>query len=288
MKNGDVPYSSRRSGRVRSTNGGFRTRQLVGKYKIIKQIGSGGFARVYAAMDTIEGIKVALKIPFEDHVDNEMLATFRQEARLVTRLDHPNILPVKNADFIDGRFIIVTRLGLETLDSRLTRRLSTIKALDYIEQMIAAVACAHHANIVHCDIKPENFILFDDNVIRLTDFGIAKVSQMTVEGSGTGTVGYMAPEQAMGRPNKRSDVFSLGLLMYRILSGVWPTYPFDWPPPGFQNLRRKGIHPALIKMIRKSMNSRPLDRFVDAVKMEAVYEEVYPIALRNLERRARR
>lgn len=92
----------------------------------------------------------------------------------------------------------------------------------------------------------------------------------------------------MGRPNKRSDVFSLGLIMYRMLAGKWPEYPFDWPPPGAANLRRKRVHPSLILMIRKSIASRPRDRFADAVQMESLYQEVYPVALRNLKRGPRR
>jgi serine/threonine-protein kinase len=260
---------------------------MLGKYKITRLIATGGFARVYAATDTIEGIPVALKIPFAELIDEEVLDVFRQEVRLSARLDHPNILPVKNADFVEGQFVIVTRLGVETLESRLTRRISVLKALHLIEQMIAAVACAHEHNIVHCDIKPENLILFENDVVRLTDFGIAKVSRLTIEGSGTGTVGHMAPEQAMGRPNKRSDVFSLGLIMYRMLSGEWPEYPFDWPPPGARNLRRKRVHPAMIKLIRRAISPRPRDRFVDAVQMEEAYENVYPVALRNLQRRSR-
>ncbi len=288
MNNRNPYLPSPKSARSRSTNGALRARQLLGKYRIGKLIASGGFARVYSATDTIEGVPVALKIPFEEHVDDDMLSLFRQEARMVAGLDHPNILPVKTADFVGNRFLIVTRLGQETLEDRLARRMSVLKALNYIEQMISAVACAHHANIVHCDIKPANFIIFDDDVIRLTDFGIAKVCRLTIEASGTGTVGHMAPEQAMGRPNKRSDVFSLGLIMYRMLAGVWPEYPFDWPPPGATNLRRKRIHPDLIKMIRKAISARPRDRYVDAVKMEEVFEKVYPVVLRNLKRSTRR
>lgn len=206
---------------------------------------------------------------------------------MVARLDHPNILPIKNADFIDGHFVVVTRLGDETLESRLTRRISSIKCLSFIEQMIGALACAHEANIMHCDIKPENFILFDGDFVMLADFGIAKVSRLTIEGSGTGTVGHMAPEQAMGRPSKRSDVFSLGLIMYRMLTGYWPEYPFDWPPPGAFRLRERRIHPDLTRFVRKAMEPRPGDRYADAVQMERIYEGVYETALKNL-KRARR
>jgi serine/threonine protein kinase len=262
-----------------------RARQMLGKYRIGKLIATGGFARVYSATDTIEGIPVALKIPFEEHVDDELLELFRQEVRLVAKLDHPNILTVKNADFIGDRFVVVTRLGIESLDCRLGRRMSTEKAINFLDQMISAVACAHEANIVHCDIKPENFILLDGDHLALTDFGIAKVARMTIAGSGTGTVGYMAPEQAMGRPNKRSDVFSLGLIMYRMLAGEWPFYPFDWPPPGAINLRRKRVHPRLIEVIRKSIQPRPNNRFADAEKLEQRFAEVYPLALRNLKKR---
>lgn len=272
---------------ARQKKTGLRARQLFGKYKVEKLIAVGGFARVYSAMDTIEGVRVALKLPYADLIDGDLLNAYRQEARTVARLDHPCILPIKNADFIEGQFVIVTRLGLETLDSRLKRRIGVIRALDYFEQMISAVACAHEANVIHCDIKPENFIRFPGERIRLTDFGIAKVARMTIEGSGTGTVGYMAPEQAMGRPNKRSDVFSLGLILYRLLAGSWPEYPFDWPPPGAGNLRRKRVHPDLVRMIRKSISLRPAGRHADAVELETEFEAIYETALKYLNRKPR-
>ena len=259
-----------------------RPRQKIGKYKIEKLIGSGGFGNVYSAMDTIEGQRVALKVPHDQYVDEEMLNLFRQEVRLVAPLDHPNILPLRNADMIDGRLIMTTRLGKETLDDRLTRRIGVEKALMFAEQMIAAVAYAHDMNIVHCDIKPENFILFDDDCLRLTDFGIAKVSRLTIAGSGTGTLGYIAPEQAMGKPSMRSDVFSLGLIVYKMLTGAWPEYPFNWPPPKASTLRTKHIHPEMIAFIKKAISPLPRDRFADAIKMEAAFERLHPLALRHL------
>lgn len=264
-----------------------RPRQMLGKYKIIRLIGNGGFAQVYSATDTIEGISVALKIPLPSIVDEAMLDLFKHEVRLVSKLDHPNILPIKNADFIDGRFVVASKLGQETLESRITRRMSIEKCLSFFEQMIGAVACAHDSNVMHCDIKPENFILFDSDTVMLTDFGIAKVSRLTIAGSGTGTVGFMAPEQAMGRPNKRSDVFSLGLIMYRMLSGKWPVYPFDWPPPGASTLRKKHIHPDLIRYIKKAIAPRPSERFIDAVRMHEKYQPIHETALRNLKRKRR-
>ena len=264
-----------------------RPRQNIGKYRVERQIGSGGFARVFAALDTIEGTKVALKIPYDQHVDEEMLELFRQEVRLVAKLDHPNILPLRNADIIEGRFIVASSLGRETLGDRMQRRSSVEKTLYFAEQMIAAVAYAHDCGIIHCDIKPENFILFDDDTLRLADFGIAKVSRMTIMASGTGTVGHMATEQAMGKPSMRSDVFSLGLIIYRILSGAWPEYPFAWPPPKANNLRTKRVHPEMIDLIKKAIAPLPRNRFADAIKLETEFERVYPIALRHLKKAKR-
>ena len=264
-----------------------RPRQNIGKYRVERQIGSGGFARVFAALDTIEGTKVALKIPYDQHVDEEMLELFRQEVRLVAKLDHPNILPLRNADIIEGRFIVASRLGRETLGDRMQRRSSVEKTLYFAEQMIAAVAYAHDCGIIHCDIKPENFILFDDDTLRLADFGIAKVSRMTIMASGTGTVGHMATEQAMGKPSMRSDVFSLGLIIYRMLSGAWPEYPFAWPPPKANNLRTKRVHPEMIDLIKKAIAPLPRNRFANAIKLETEFERVYPIALRHLKKAKR-
>lgn len=192
---------------AQSSSSGPRPRQMFGKFRIAKLLANSGFAKVYSAFDTIEGIWVALKLPHGHFVDDDMIDLFRHEVRLVAKLDHPNILPVKEANFIDGQFVVATRLGHETLADRLTRRMSVPTALGMAEQMIAAVAYAHEVGIIHCDVKPENFILFADNQLRLADFGIAKVSTITVAGSGTGTIGHMAPEQAMGRPSMRSDVF---------------------------------------------------------------------------------
>ena len=129
--------------------------------------------------------------------------------------------------------------------------------------MLASVAYAHSQRIIHCDIKPDNFILFEGNRLRLTDFGVSKVAQRTLRASGAGTLGYMAPEQAMGRPSFRSDVFALGLGLYRMFSGRLPEYPFDWPPPGHRQLKEK-LHPALIELMRRSMELAPQRRFVDA------------------------
>jgi eukaryotic-like serine/threonine-protein kinase len=143
--------------------------------------------------------------------------------------------------------------------------------------MIDAVGYAHRNKIIHCDIKPENMILLPDGRLQLMDFGIAKVAQRTIVktmiASGSGTVGYMAPEQAMGRPSARSDVFALGLIMYRMLTGHLPEWPFDWPHLGYATLRRKA-HPDLIAVIRKSLEMRPAHRHRDGNELLRAFRAV--------------
>ncbi|MDA0283649.1 MAG: serine/threonine-protein kinase [Planctomycetota bacterium] len=247
-----------------------KARQKLGKYRIERRLGSGGFANVYAAMDTVEGIRVALKVPHASVIDETVLQDFRHEVRLAAQLDHPNILALRFAGFYENEFIISFPMGDETLSDRLSRRMSLSTSLDLSRQMLEAVACAHRHKIIHCDIKPENFILFPENRLKLTDFGIARVAQKTMKGGGEGTVGYMAPEQAMGKPSYRADVFSLGLVLCRIFSGQWSEYPFSWPTPGHGRLRLQ-LHSDMIDLIRRSMDLNPRKRFRDADQMLAAF-----------------
>ncbi len=253
----------------------YRVKQRVGKYRIEGKIGEGGFAVVYRAMDTIEGIRVALKVPHPHLVASDVLDGFREEARLAARLEHANILPLKYADYIGGHFTFVYRLGERTLEDRLRQRMSPHTALNYWEQTVSAVAYAHEHRVIHCDIKPDNLILFGPHRVRLTDFGIAKIAWRTIDGSGSGTLGYVAPEQAMGKPSTRSDVFSLGMLLYRMLAGVLPEWPYEWPPLGYRRLRSRA--PAkLIDMIRRAIGVDPRKRYRDATQLLNAYRRIKP------------
>jgi serine/threonine protein kinase len=266
--------------RARGNGVALRVRQRIGKYRIVQHLGEGGFARVYKAMDTIEGIHVALKIPHESQVTQEVMDEFRKEIRIQARLDHPNILRIKDASVIEERLVIAIPLAERTLDERLRRRLSLEKAIDYSEQVFEAVAYAHRMKVIHCDLKPENILIFSDNRIRLADFGISKIAQKIVKGAGTGTVGYMAPEQAMGRPSLRSDVFSLGLMTYRMLSGHWPEWPYEWPCHGYHRLRGR-IHREMIEFLKRSIEANPRRRFADAVRMLSAFQMVKEKTLRH-------
>lgn len=250
-----------------------RARQMLGKYRIERRLAEGGFAEVYRAYDQIEGIRVALKVPHRALVNPEMLESFRKEVRLSSTLDHPNILPIKNAQFIDRQFVVVYPLGESTLAERMQRRIGLAARIDLARQVLEAVAHAHEHRIIHCDIKPENFILFPGNRLRLTDFGISRLAARTVLASGSGTVGYVAPEQAMGRASFQSDVFSVGLILLQLFSGKLPEWPYEWPPPGYEKLRRE-FHPDLIALLQRATDVRHGRRFADAVQMLAAFERL--------------
>ena len=243
-----------------------KIRQKLGKYRIERRLGSGGFASVYQAMDTVQGIRVAIKVPHAQYTTEAVLTEFRKEIRTTAPLEHDNILPIKDASIIEDRLVVVFPLGDETLQQRMMRRISLDSAFEIAEQILRATAMAHSFNVIHCDVKPENVIVFAGNRVRLADFGIAKVSQKTIQGGGTGTVGYMAPEQAMGKPSFRSDVFSIGLILWRLLSGQWPEWPFEWPCSGYAKLRGR-IHPDFIDFMRRAIDVNPKHRFRDAEVM---------------------
>lgn len=259
-----------------------RVGRRLDKYRIQKRLGEGGFATVFAALDMIEDRKVALKIPHGHHVaDEHSLADLQREVRIMAKLDHPCILPLKDARFIDGHFVMAFPLGEETLADRLSRRISRAAAMDFIAQMISAVAYAHQKRVLHRDLKPENFILLPGQIIQLSDFGLARLERGSHDVSGSGTIGYMSPEQAMGRPSFRSDVFSLGLVIYRTLAGEVPEYPFD-SLPGFNRLRR-GISKEFVALVRKAIDPSPKKRFRDAVAMHNALKKIrFPLTDRSV------
>lgn len=255
-----------------------RARQKIGKYRILGRIASGPLADVYRAFDTIHKTRVALKIPkASDHTGEE---EFLHEVQVAARLNHPNILSVLNASYIDDHFVIAMELGEESLADRIERRISNARAMDLAGQAIAALANAHEHKIIHCDIKPENFILFPNNQLKLGDFGFAKISLRTLKASGSGTIDYIAPEQAMGRPKFQSDVFSLGLVLYRLFSGKLPEWPYTWPMTGHDRLKTR-VRPEFVELLRKALQIDPAKRFRNAVQMQTEFERAHSHARRQ-------
>jgi serine/threonine protein kinase len=217
--------------------------QTFGSYQILTKVGKGGMGEVYRARDTRLGRDVALKILAGAYTqDQDRIRRFRQEATAASALNHPGILTIHEAGDIDGcQFIATELVDGETLRQILHQRGSVPlnEALAIAVQVAAALAAAHKAGIVHRDIKPENVMVRPDGYVKLLDFGVAKLTQradespdsdqptrtllQTRDGVLVGTVPYMSPEQARGAAvDARSDIWSLGCLLYEMLAGRSP------------------------------------------------------------------
>jgi len=238
----------------------------IGKYRLKKCLGMGGFCEVWEARDSVEGIWVALKIPIADingKRDNEVLL---REVRAVSKLRHSNILSVKNADIIDGHVTLATELSTGCLGD-CPKPMSIRRITSIILQVLEGLAYAHSHRIVHCDVTPNNIFLFPDKRVALGDFGISlKLRGRMKTVDDYGTPGYVAPEQAYGRPSYRSDCFSVGLILYEYITGILPRWPFKWPFRGHQRLREK-TNLAFVKFIKKSLSINPKQCFANAGKM---------------------
>ncbi|HYX68023.1 MAG TPA: protein kinase [Terriglobales bacterium] len=207
----------------------------LGSYEILGTIGAGGMGEVYRARDPRLGREVAIKVlPPWFSSDPQRLRRFLQEAQATAALDHPNILAVHDVGELDGSPYIVSELLVgETLREKIRAGPVPVrKAIDYAQQIARGLAAAHDKGIVHRDLKPENVFVTHDGRAKILDFGVAKVlppkaapddPTCTVEsdaGSVVGTAGYMAPEQARGKPaDARTDLFALGAILYELLSG---------------------------------------------------------------------
>jgi hypothetical protein len=151
---------------------------------------------------------------------------------------------------------------------------------DILTRVGSALGYAHRRGVVHRDIKPGNVMIDEEGTAIVTDFGIAKVAARTRTTSSAGTIGYLAPEQALGRPSARSDVFSLGLVLYRMFSGVLPSWPYQWPLEGQERLRRH-LSPGFIELLRKAVQVDDRKRFRDAGQMLAALRRIKGRALRD-------
>ena len=247
----------------------------LGKYRLKRCLGTGGACEVWEARDSVEGIWVALKIPLagiDGERDNKVLL---REIRAVSRLRHPNILAVKNADIIADHAVLATELSMRTL-ADCSKPMSVKRTISVIAQVLEGLAYAHRHRTVHCDVTPNNIFLFPDNRAALGDFGISvklKGRRKTIDDYGT--PGYVAPEQAYGYPTCRSDCFAVGLILYEYITGVLPRWPFDWPFRGSKRLQeRTGL--AFVKFIKKSVAVDPKQRFANAGKMLTAMIEALP------------
>ena len=205
--------------------------QLIdNRYKIIKSIGEGGMANVYLAFDTILEREVAVKILRGDLAEDEkFVRRFQREANSASSLKHPNIVEVYDVGEDDGKyFIVMEYINGKTLKSLIKKRgiLTLEEVIDIMLQLTSAVSCAHDSYIIHRDIKPQNVMILEDGRVKITDFGIAMAlnnNELTQTNSVMGSVHYLPPEQANGSGSTiKSDIYSLGILMFELLTGKLP------------------------------------------------------------------
>ena len=200
------------------------------RYQIIRMIGEGGMANVYLAHDTILDRDVAVKILRGDLADDaKFVRRFQREAISASSLSHPNIVEMYDVGEDDGQYYIVMEyVEGKTLKSLIKRRgaLTLPEVIDIMLQLTSAVACAHDSYIIHRDIKPQNVLIKEDGTVKITDFGIAMAlnsNELTQTNSVMGSVHYLPPEQANGSgATIKSDIYSLGILMFELLTGNLP------------------------------------------------------------------
>jgi serine/threonine-protein kinase len=212
--------------------------QIIGKYKILSTIGSGGFGTVYLAEDTWIDKKVALKVPHKQNLDfGELL----REPRLLATLNHPNIVTILTAEKQENVFFIVMEfVPGETLESIISRSgpLEVPLVLDYTCQICNAVDHAHRHGVLHRDLRPSNVIVSGNGLLKVADFGTSRFLEIAAHGTTViGSPPYMAPEQFSGKAVFASDLYSVGVTMFQMLTGE---LPYDTPSPADLNRLKRG------------------------------------------------
>ena len=201
------------------------------RYQLLERLGSGGMAEVYRARDLMLERSVAIKVLRADYSSNqEFQERFRQEARAAANLSHPNIVTVHDFGLDHGQlFIVMEQVPGTDLKSLLRKRgrFTVEEAIPVMVQACAGIGYAHRAGLVHCDVKPHNLLITPDHRLKVTDFGIARALSTIRPGDRDevvwGSPQYFAPEQARGQaPSPASDVYSLGVVLYEMLTGTLP------------------------------------------------------------------
>ncbi len=255
------------------------------RYKLIRKLGSGGMADVYLAEDQELGRRVAIKILNDRHAaDDSFVERFRREAKNAAGLSHANVVSIYDRGEAEGSYYI----AMEYLDGRTLKELLVRNgpppppiAIDYARQILSAIGFAHRNGIVHRDIKPHNVIVGRDGRLKVTDFGISRAgaSQMTEAGSIVGTAQYLSPEQARGaHVDNRSDIYSVGVLLYELLTGEVP-FTGDTPVEiAMKHLSQAPKRPSEIRpevphdldaITLRALAKDPDDRYASAEEMDA-------------------
>jgi serine/threonine protein kinase len=267
--------------------------QSLGKYKILAPLGSGGFGSVYLAQDTWIDKKVAIKVPHRQNLDfGELL----REPRLLASVNHPNIVAITTAEKQENIFFIVMEyVPGETLEHLIAMQgpLDLSRALDYTCQICNALDHAHAQGVIHRDLRPANMLVSEANLLKVADFGTSRFLEIAAHGTTViGSPPYMAPEQFQGKAVFASDIYSLGVTMYQMLTGV---LPYDTPTPSDLERLMRGelVTPPRLKnatipkgisdIVMKAMAPDVADRYQRAADLLADLMAARPMAPRRNE-----
>lgn len=275
--------------------------QSLGHYTILAMLGEGGMGEVYEARDENLGRVVALKVLTAESAQKQSrMDRFRTEARAVAALNHPNIVQIYSVEEVNGlTFLTMERVDGEPIDARIPDEGMEVGSfLKLATRLTAAIAAAHSAGITHRDLKPANILINAEGEPKILDFGLAKMEpraetagsddevtvMMTREGAVIGSAPYMSPEQARGEPiDARSDLFSLGTVLYQALTGISPFLRRSPVESQFAVIRnqpkaledlRPDLPPAIAEVIAKAMAKDPGHRYQTARDLLADLEEV--------------
>jgi eukaryotic-like serine/threonine-protein kinase len=258
----------------------FEVGQKVGDYEVVRALGAGGLGQVYEVQHTISQRGEAMKILLPGQIATPELAErFRREIQLLGGLNHPHIAALHNAFYFDGQLIMIMELvSGETLRAKSTRtRMPVPEVLQYGRQMLSALDYAHSRGVVHRDIKPSNIMITAENEVKLVDFGIAigeHSAELTAPGFMVGSVSYMSPEQIAGdKATLRSDIYSVGVTLYEILTGWLPAKGNNNLEIMRSHLNERPVAPVqlnprlpaqLSDVLLKALEKTPEDRFATA------------------------
>jgi serine/threonine protein kinase len=272
-----------------------RIGQQLGNYRLNRLLGQGGFAQVYLGTHVHLGTKAAIKVLDNWTVSEEELSALFREARVLSRLEHPHIVRVRDFSLIDGTpFIVMDYAPNGTLEKRYPRG-TTIpleEAASYVRQVASALQLAHDHRVMHLDVKPANMLIARNNAILLSDFGIAQQAPNTrhpITAHVQGTPPYMAPEHLDGHPLPASDQFSLAVVLYEWLSGALP-FPGarvafgmrqNAPAPLPLTGRVQGVTPQIDRVILQALSLYPQQRFARVQDFAGAFEEAVRQSLRS-------
>jgi eukaryotic-like serine/threonine-protein kinase len=254
--------------------------KTIGKYRIVGQLGRGGMGTVYKAVDETLDREVAIKVLNPEVADSKIMIRFRAEATALARLNHPEIATIYELFRSETDLLMVMEFVRgETLD-KMSYRLGPLppeRAAYLIDKVLAALAHAHRAGIVHCDMKPANVMVTEHGGVKIMDFGVARVrgaGNPTVDGYMMGTPAYMPPEQVLGKQvDGRADLYAVGVILYRLLSGKLPFKAdtaiamvqkqiSDAPTP--LHVNREGLPDWCEGILQRALAKSPANRFQTA------------------------